>query len=147
LNIYVIFYERLVQDFDTELKLLLKYLEVELNQGERERVKELVSFKRMHSRKPDHVRMGRSGNWVDILNDSQKERVERIAGSLLNILGYPPSNKGLSGSLPALPTKIRPQQLDEYVQQAKRMYRTYNVEGAQAQSTSSITSLLKKFLS
>lgn len=87
LNIYVIFYERLVQDFDTELKLLLNYLEVELDQGERKRVKELVSFKRMHSRKPNHVRMGRSGNWVDILSDNQKERVERIAGSLLNILG------------------------------------------------------------
>ena len=95
LNIYPVFYERWLHDFDRELVKLLAYLEIELSPQAIARIKHNVSFKVMKQKSPKHLRKGSSGQWQDVLSDRQKQEVEQIAGSMLELLNYPPASQDL----------------------------------------------------
>ena len=95
LDIYVIFYERWLHQFDRELIKLLAYLEIELSTEAIARIKHNVAFKTMKQQSPKHLRKGSSGQWQDKLSEGQKQKVEKIAGSLLRSLNYPPAEAEL----------------------------------------------------
>jgi|GEM_PF-735287 len=95
LNIYPIFYERWLAEFDSELVKLLAYLEIELAPEAIARVKHNVAFKTMKQQSPKHLRKGSSGQWQDKLSDRQKQQVKRIADSILELLNYSPTAQDL----------------------------------------------------
>ena len=113
LNIYPIFYERWLQKFDSEIVKLLTYLEIELSEEAIARIKYKVAFKTMKQQSPKHLRKGSSGQWQDRLSDRQKYEVERIAGSMLKLLNYPPASQ----DLPKL-TKLSAKEIEQAMARA-----------------------------
>ncbi len=95
LNIYPIFYERLLHSFDSELEGLLAYLEIELSPDAIAQIKHNVAFKTMKQQSPKHLRKGSSGQWQTKLSDRQKQKVEQVAAPMLDLLGYPPTQQDL----------------------------------------------------
>ena len=95
LNIHAIFYECWLHDFDHELVKLLDYLEIELSENAIANIKHNVAFKTMKQQSPKHLRSGSSGQWQEKLSDGQKQRVDKIAGSMLELLSYPPASPDL----------------------------------------------------
>ncbi|NJP04816.1 MAG: sulfotransferase domain-containing protein [Chloroflexaceae bacterium] len=89
IGLYLLFYERMLYDFDNELQRLLHYLGLELDQAARDRIKQSTSFDTMKRQNPGHVRAGRSSGWVDTLTPAQKQRAVRVGAPMLNILQYP----------------------------------------------------------
>lgn len=88
-NIHIAFYEGFLLDFQQELGRLLDYLDVDLNQGQRDELQEAMSFATLKSKNPKHLKKGQSGYWMDQLTDEQVEKVAIIAGPLLRFLHYP----------------------------------------------------------
>lgn len=120
---HVVFYERLLNDFAGELQGLLDYLDVPLSEDAIASIGRAVSFASMHGVDPDHVRKGRSGQWVDVLTTAQQDHVVEVAGGLLELLGYPMSAVDVGApesGLPALPAEFDPRRLAEAVARADR---------------------------
>ncbi len=116
LNIYPIFYERLLHSFDSELEELLAYLEIELSPEAIAKIKHDVAFKTMKQKSPKHLRKGSSGQWQEILSDRQKQKVEQIAAPMLNLLGY----SLIQRNIPNLPENINPAVLDNAISTSHR---------------------------
>ena len=95
LNIYPIFYERLLHSFDNELEKLLAYLEIELTPDAIAQIKHNVAFKTMKQQSPKHLRKGSSGQWQETLSDRQKQKVEQVAAPMLKLLGYLSTDKNI----------------------------------------------------
>ncbi|MEM1168086.1 MAG: sulfotransferase domain-containing protein [Cyanobacteria bacterium P01_H01_bin.35] len=104
LNIYFVFYERLLHNFDHELDKILEYLEIDLDDQAKGKIKEKVSLNSMKKESPNHIRKGKLGQWVDIFADVQKEEVLEIATPLLQLLNYPVNSQ--IDTLPELPEKL-----------------------------------------
>ena len=117
---HVVFYERLLHDFDDELRSLLEYLEVDLSESERAAIREEVSFRSMHGRNPDHVRTGRSGQWAGALTPAQQEQALEVAGEMLDLLGYPRTGAGAPGQLPRLRLPLDTVRLERAIASAQR---------------------------
>ncbi|PRY10226.1 aryl sulfotransferase [Pontibacter ummariensis] len=88
-NIHIAFYEGFLLDFQEELSLLLDYLEVDLNDSQREALQEAMSFTMMKRNNPKHLKKGQSGYWMDQLTNEQVEKADIIAGPLIRYLNYP----------------------------------------------------------
>ena len=88
-DIHVVFFEGFNSRFQEELKRLLTYLGIELNEGQKKELEEAVSFKTLQKKNPKHLKKGDSGYWVEQLNDEQMEKANIIAAPLLRYLGYP----------------------------------------------------------
>ena len=111
LNIYPIFYERLLHSFDSELEKLLAYLEIELSADAVAQIKHNVAFKTMKQKSPKHLRKGSSGQWQEKLSDRQKEKVELVAAPMLDLLGYSLTQR----SIPDLPENMNLAVLDRAI--------------------------------
>lgn len=109
LDIYPIFYERLLNSFDSELIGLVNYLGIELDQKNLNQIKSDVSFENMREQSPKHLRKGKSGQWRQVLTSAQKAKAEQIAGKMMDLLNYPISEA--EESLPNLPTNLNQSQL------------------------------------
>ena len=116
LNIYPVFYERLLHSFDSELAKLLAYLEIELSPEAIAKIKHNVAFKTMKQQSPKHLRKGSSGQWQDKLSDLQKEKVARVAAPMLDLLGYSLTKR----NIPNLPARINPEVLDYAIATSER---------------------------
>ena len=116
LNIYPIFYERLLQDFDRELANLLTYLEIELSPDAIATIKHNVAFKTMKQKSPKHLRKGSSGQWQEKLGDRQKEQVERVAAPMLDLLGY----STVQRKIPSLSNQIDKVLLEQAIATSER---------------------------
>lgn len=104
LNIYFVFYERLLADFDNELCNLLGYLDIQLDTEEIERIRQNVAFDAMKARNPCHVRQGKAGGWANTLTRTQQKQVVKVSGQLLDLLNYPLDlQQKTSRLLPELP--------------------------------------------
>lgn len=88
LNIHVVFYERLLQEFQEELSRLLNYLELELNDREQEEIEQAVTFSSMKQKNPGHLRKGRSGDWDTSFTEGQAKRARQIIDPLADYLHY-----------------------------------------------------------
>jgi aryl sulfotransferase len=121
---HVVFYERLLHDFDAELCGLLDYLEIDLPSPAIDAIRDEVSFRTMHGQDPDHVRKGRSGEWVRVFSDAQKEHALQVAGQMLDLLGYPSSAAGAfngrQDDLPHFPAPLDLDRLARAIAQAER---------------------------
>ena len=88
-GIHIIFFERLLHHFDSEVKNLIEYLGYRFSQTQVDLIKHEVSFETMKANDPEHVRKGRFGNWARILNDRQKQRANTLIKDMLDYLNYP----------------------------------------------------------
>lgn len=88
LKLHWIFYERLRENFDHELTSILSHMNIALSSVQRERVRKAASVETMKRSNPGHVRQGKSGGWRTKLTEEQKNTVVRIAGPMLQMLGY-----------------------------------------------------------
>ena len=87
-NIHFIFYENLLNDFDSEFRKLLVYLDLELDQKQINNIKNKVLFKNMNKENPSHVRKGKAGKWISELDLQKKKQAKKITFKLLKILNY-----------------------------------------------------------
>lgn len=101
LKVYVLFYERLLYDFDRELAGLLAYLDLNATDDLIDSIKADTDFATMHSANPLHVRQGQSNQWVTQLSAQQKATANQYAGKLLTLLNYPTADENTRQ--PALP--------------------------------------------
>lgn len=104
LDIHVVYYERLLMSFETDLRTLLEYLGIDMDQGGIAAVADDIGFETMQNQNPDHVRKGRSGQWVDVISEEQNRQVLEIAGSLLGYLNYPLDKDSVGHLMPTLPS-------------------------------------------
>lgn len=122
--LHIVFYERLLVDFDTEFDRLLAFLEIELAQAQRQAVRQAVQFETMHAKNPHHVRKGQRSQWVSALTAKQIRQCERIGGPLLALLGYPDMAGDLSDAgLPGLAGDIMPEQVAAAIRLSRGTWR------------------------
>ncbi len=110
LDIYFIFYERLLNDFEAEFRGLLNYLELPLTETDQKEIARAVTFSSMKDRSPGHLQKGKYGKWVRQLSEDQKAMAVERSGTLLSILNYPLRQEE-AGRLPALPQEIPQKQI------------------------------------
>ncbi len=89
LGIYFVFYERLLHNFDEELQKILNYLELELKPRDIDDIKNKVDFNTMKPENENHLRKGKTGQWLEILSEEQNQQTLNLAKPLLQILNYP----------------------------------------------------------
>jgi aryl sulfotransferase len=102
---HFVFYERLVHDFENEFGALLKYLELELSEESRCRVREITGYENMKKYNQNHLRSGTSGQWKKLLAKKLKKQAISVAGLLLETLNYPLADEDGS-SLPSVPARF-----------------------------------------
>jgi len=123
LSIYFVFYERLLSNFNIELKRMLNHLGVSLSEKAIEEIKREVSFETMKKQNKDHLRKGTYGQWVDVLTDAQVKQISELTGPLLKFLGYALTKKEqLSSPLPQLPKEYNSRTIDQILAQGNRAY-------------------------
>lgn len=88
-GIHIVFFEGFLQRFHEELSQLLEYLNINLDDHQKQELEEAVSFKTLKKKNPRHLKKGESGYWMGQLSDEHLERAEIIAGPLIRFLGYP----------------------------------------------------------
>lgn len=100
-DIMILFYERLQQNFDEELKLLLDYFGFSFSSDQRKRIAGKVSSGSMREESPQHVRKARHYKWVDNMSPEHVTKINEIAGDLLRELEYPLKSEHVDEKLPA----------------------------------------------
>jgi aryl sulfotransferase len=117
LDLHWVFFERLKRNFDSEVRRLGSYLDVDLADKEIEAIKEETSLESMKEESPDHVQKGEDRQWTARLSDRQIQTAEEIAGPLLDLIGYPrrPHEK----SVPQQPEEIDSKEIFSMVRRAR----------------------------
>jgi aryl sulfotransferase len=110
----------LLHDFEAEYASVLDYLGISLSPDKIRQVKESTRFETMKKRNPHHLRKGESGGWINVLTAAQARQVARIAGPMLDLLGYPieiadPSNR----VFPGMPARLDRNQIREAIAAAR----------------------------
>jgi aryl sulfotransferase len=100
-NIHIVFYERLLMDFEAEFAKLIDYLGVPLNAEQSARIKQAVQFETMQQVNPQHLSKGKSYKWMDSFSPEQQNIVMKQTGTLLEMLGYPLTSQD-EATLPSL---------------------------------------------
>ena len=118
LNIYPVFYERFLNDLDSELPRLLNYLDIELDENAINQIKSDVSFDSMKKQSPKHLRKGKSAQWREVFTSKQKAKAERIAGEMMKLLNYPILEA--EKTLPSIPLNISHSQLETAIAPSSR---------------------------
>ncbi|WPP52627.1 sulfotransferase domain-containing protein [Catalinimonas niigatensis] len=90
-DVHIIFYERLLKEFDEELKKLLDYLNINLSQQQMNSISQEVSFDQMSKQNPSHVRKGGLYGWKKHLSSSQNISILNCIKPVLCALNYPPN--------------------------------------------------------
>lgn len=119
LGIYIIFYERLLVNFDEEIKKLLNYLNLELSENSLAKIKQNVSLTNMKKNNPHHIKKGKIKQWINVLTLEQKERSLYIAKPLLELLQYPLNDQ--VDILPQLPQNLTQKIFDDLYQNLNLM--------------------------
>lgn len=103
-NIYVLFYENLKNDFEGQFNKVIDFLELSVDDEDRQIISDAVTVHKMQKQSPGHVRKGSSGGWKTVLSPSQIRYANWLLGPLLKELGY---SRSLDvDSLPSLPDNI-----------------------------------------
>jgi len=100
LSPHVVFYEQLVDDTPRELGRIARYLGLEVAVDARRSVAARHALCEMKKRQPHHVFRGGWGGWLEHLDDRQIHAAQRIAGHLMNALGYPLNRAAAAGWTP-----------------------------------------------
>jgi aryl sulfotransferase len=120
LDIHVIFYERLVHSFNSEIAKLLDYLEVDLDKRGIEQIRNEASFLNMEAESPCHVWQGKAFGWVEALPTKLRKRGIRISGPMLSLLNYPVSEDQVNGSLPSVPRQLSRTTIEKAIKCGRR---------------------------
>lgn len=121
LQIHVVFYERLLHSFDTEVSRLLNYLDLELDMDALQAIKHDVAFDTMSREAPHHLRKGQSNQWMNVLTESQKQYASRLAGPMIKLLNYPFTDES-QPTLPCLPATLNLQQIEAAMAPVRRTF-------------------------
>lgn len=116
LNLHFIFYENLLNDFDTEYNSLLNYLGIKLTPEEKQEIAKSVSFTSMKEQSPRHLNRGESMKWVEKFSSDEVQIASEKTGALMDIFNYPLTPED-SGKLPCIPREIPRQQLQIILEQ------------------------------
>jgi aryl sulfotransferase len=121
LDIHVVFYERLLLDFTSELNRLLDYLGISLDERECRAIEDAVTFQSMKDENPEHVQKGKAGKWREQMTPAQKRRSVAVAGPLMKKLGYPLQNT--RGQVrPSVPDQMTPEEADDMIDHAEHPF-------------------------
>lgn len=119
-DIHIVFFERLLNDFEDEFGDLLDYLGIDLNQKTQQAIRDRVSFSTMKANNPRHVRKGTWGRWTEKLTSAQARVARRRLEPLLTLLNYPLDRHGGTGDpLPRRPGPIKEQTAKEFIGRAR----------------------------
>jgi aryl sulfotransferase len=121
LDMHVVFYERFLLNFASELDRLLEYLDLSLDTEDRRAVEEAVTFQSMKEKDPEHVQKGKAAKWRDQMSDEQKQRSRKITGPLLEKLDYPLRNT-TDDICPSVPKTFTPDEAKDMIERAKHPY-------------------------
>ena len=94
LNLHLMFYEDLVHSLDEEIRRLLKYLGLTIDDAAIEKLKGRVRLSNMRGRSPGHVSKGIIGRWRRELPKDLQTMFDQRCGPLLRALDYPSSRWG-----------------------------------------------------
>lgn len=119
LAIHCVFYERLKYCLADEVKSLLRYLDLELEDAKLSILQEEVDFTKMRAENPEHVRKGRAYEWVERLSQAQKDRVLRITGPMLQLLHYPTDISESDLPLPRMPVTMTDDEIRSIVARSR----------------------------
>lgn len=111
LGIHIVFYERLLQDFDAEAGALLNYLDIEPTSARVASIRAVVDFQIMHAENPGHVRQGKAYGWAKHLTEEYQAQALTHAGGLLGLLHYPLTPTQLD-PLPGVPVTLSSSAID-----------------------------------
>lgn len=121
LNIHIIFYERLLKDFDAEFSSLLEYLETPLDDHEKQWVKEQVQFNTMKKRNNKHLNKKHYGSWEKVLDNQNKKVAEDINEQLLHMMKYP-NGRFIPGVLPESPRELSKEFMEKHLKEIGKQY-------------------------
>jgi aryl sulfotransferase len=103
-GIHVVFYERLIHDWDAELDRLLGYLELDLTRRQKAAVARRTRVAQMQKTSANHVARGQAYGWTRDLDTGRQAAYTEIHHPLLALLGYPlDADAAGADALPALP--------------------------------------------
>lgn len=103
---HIIFYERLLTEWDRELDRLLTYLELDLGSEKREAVRAATSFEAMQPKNNLHLAKGLAYGWVRELDAKQRTSFTDVHDTVLKLLDYPMSEaEAEAGKMPRVPTE------------------------------------------
>ncbi|MFT4084094.1 MAG: sulfotransferase domain-containing protein [Nocardioides sp.] len=88
LRVQLIRYEDLVRDLSAQLSSLAELLGLHVPTAGLDRLLGELDFRAMQASSPQHLRSGRPGVWRVEMSTEQVAHVERIAGQLMESLGY-----------------------------------------------------------
>ena len=121
-QVKIIFYEQLREHFTDTVHELSLFLDLTTDPADIAAIAEATSFQNLQQITGQHLRIGTSNQWVTDLSPVQQAEVLRVAGPMLDILGYPQKNPA-TRPLPKLPTLIVREQL--HVARRTAMRRTW----------------------
>lgn len=143
LNLHVLFYERLKQDFQDEIYRLGTYLGMDLTPEQIHQVEEATSVQAMKGANPDHVRKGETGGWKKTLTPSQRQRARFSIAPILELLGYPLTPGKVDVAIqPFVPSGLTLSQLRTALRKSRARLALSGILNGQI-STSSIAAVLK----
>jgi hypothetical protein len=97
-GLHIVSYEALIADLPLQLRRLVRYLGLDLDDARLQRVAERAAFDAMKSASPgSHLRKGQAGSWKGELPEAVAREAEAICSPLLELLGY----EGATGKLSA----------------------------------------------
>jgi len=103
---HIVFYERLLTDWDRELARLLTYLELDLGSKRRKAVHAATSFEAMQPKNNLHLAKGVAYGWVRELDAKQRTDFTNVHDTLLKLLDYPMTDaEAEAGKMPRVPTE------------------------------------------
>lgn len=100
LDLHVVFYERLVLDWDAELDRLLAHLELDIGASGRRAITRATRFSEMKKRSAMHLAKGQAFGWMHELDAETRDVLTRHHEPMLRQLDYPLT---ATPQLPALP--------------------------------------------
>jgi aryl sulfotransferase len=121
LGIHFVFYERLLADLRAEMRVLADLLELSLPDEQLDELVPELSFRTMQRASPQHLRHGRAALWRDSLGEAALERVDDLAGPMLELFGYPRRDEDGVPAVPALPPDELGSRLHAAYHAAKRV--------------------------
>ncbi|MGB8475141.1 MAG: sulfotransferase domain-containing protein [Candidatus Acidiferrum sp.] len=105
LRVHIVFYERLLWQWESEYDRLLDYLDLRLTDRKKEAVRRVASFAEMKKGSPLHLNRGKAYTWVGQMDLSEQEKFSRFFAPFLEFLGYPRrASQAASHPIPKLPS-------------------------------------------
>jgi aryl sulfotransferase len=115
-HMLVVFYEDLKADTQGQITKIALHLGLSLEATKIEQIVDDVSVSSMKKKSATHVRSGKSGGWQQALDSQQVKLAARIAGPLMDELGY--SRTISDDTFPRLPERLNSKRIKSAMRRA-----------------------------